>query len=133
KGKKMSTPRTPTRRDILATTATAGAMGLLGIQPAQAAESGAIHKEQKMTATDGAVRPFHFHASDEALADLKRRVQATKWPDREQVPDATQGVQLETMQKLAKYWATDHDWRKCEARINALPNFVTEIDGLDIH
>ena len=57
----------------------------------------------------------------------------TKWPDRETVPDATQGVQLATMQKLARYWATEHDWRKVEARLNALPQFITEIDGLDIH
>ncbi len=82
---------------------------------------------------DSTVHPFHFHAPDDALADLKRRISATKWPDSEQVPDASQGVQLATMQKLAQYWATEHDWRKCEAQINALPNFVTEIDGLDIH
>ncbi len=86
-----------------------------------------------MAATDSAIRPFHYKASNEELADLKRRVAATKWPDREQVPGDTQGVQLATMQKLAQYWATEHDWRKCEARIDALPNFMTEIDGLDIH
>ena len=80
-----------------------------------------------------AIRPFSFHAPDEELADLRRRINATKWPDREQVTDDSQGVQLATMQKLARYWATEHDWRKVEARLNALPNFVTEIDGLDIH
>jgi hypothetical protein len=64
---------------------------------------------------------------------LRQRIKATKWPEREQVADATQGVQLATMQKLAQYWANEHDWRKCEAKINAVPNFVTEIDGLDIH
>jgi pimeloyl-ACP methyl ester carboxylesterase len=79
------------------------------------------------------IRPFEFHATDEALADLKRRILATNWPDRETVPDDSQGVQLATMEKLADYWANDYDWRKCEARINALPNFLTEIDGLDIH
>jgi pimeloyl-ACP methyl ester carboxylesterase len=79
------------------------------------------------------IRQFEFHATDEALADLKRRILATNWPDRETVPDDSQGVQLATMQKLADYWANDYDWRKCEARINALPNFLTEIDGLDIH
>ena len=67
------------------------------------------------------------------LADLRRRIKATKWPERETVRDETQGVQLATMQKLAGYWGTDYDWRKAEARINAVPNFITEIDGLDIH
>src|SRR5215467_11850338 len=80
-----------------------------------------------------AIRPFKFHASDEALADLRRRINATKWPEKEQVPDESQGVRLATMQALAKYWGKDYDWRKCEAKLNALPQFVTEIDGLDIH
>jgi pimeloyl-ACP methyl ester carboxylesterase len=79
------------------------------------------------------IRPFHFNATDEQLADLRRRVAATKWPDRETVSDARQGVQLATMQKLAQYWATDYDWRKCEAKLNAIPQFVTTIDGVDIH
>ncbi|HEV7993978.1 MAG TPA: epoxide hydrolase [Gemmatimonadaceae bacterium] len=79
------------------------------------------------------IRPFHFTVSDADVADLRRRIKATKWPERETVSDTTQGVQLATMQKLAQYWADDHDWRKVEARINALPNFVTEIDGLDVH
>ena len=82
---------------------------------------------------DEAIRPFEFHASDEALADLRRRIDATRWPERETVGDGTQGVQLALMQKLAAYWATDYDWRRCEAQLNALPNFMTEIDGLDIH
>jgi hypothetical protein len=76
-----------------------------------------------------AIRPFHFEASQADLTDLRRRVSATKWPEQEQVSDATQGVQLATIQKLAQYWATQHDWRKCEAKINAIPNFITEIDG----
>jgi pimeloyl-ACP methyl ester carboxylesterase len=80
-----------------------------------------------------AIRPFRFNASEEALTDLRRRIAATRWPEKETVSDATQGVQLATMQKLAQYWATDYDWRKCEARLNAVPNFITEIDGLDIH
>ena len=80
-----------------------------------------------------AIRPFRVHVTDEELADLRRRIAATKWPDREQVPDASQGVQLATMQKLARYWETEYDWRRVEARLNALPNFVTEIDGIDIH
>jgi pimeloyl-ACP methyl ester carboxylesterase len=81
-----------------------------------------------------AVRPFQVMNVPEAeLADLRRRINATKWPERETVADATQGVQLATTQALARYWATDYDWRKCEARLQALPNFITEIDGLDIH
>ena len=79
------------------------------------------------------IRPFSFTASDEALADLRRRVNATQWPERETVTDASQGVQLATMRELARYWATDYDWRKVEARLHALPQFITEIDGLDIH
>lgn len=82
---------------------------------------------------DTSIRPFQFHASDEALAELKRRIAATKWPERETVPDATQGVNLATMQKLANYWETEHDWRKAEAKLNSYPQFVTNIDGLDIH
>jgi pimeloyl-ACP methyl ester carboxylesterase len=82
---------------------------------------------------DTAVRPFHYRATDEELADLKRRIKATRWPSRELVTDDTQGVQLATMQKLADYWANHYDWRKAEARINSYPNFVTNIDGLDIH
>jgi pimeloyl-ACP methyl ester carboxylesterase len=80
-----------------------------------------------------AIRPFHFSASDEALSDLRRRIQATRWPDRELVNDPSQGVQLATMRQLASYWATDYDWRRCEARLSALPQFITTIDGLDIH
>jgi pimeloyl-ACP methyl ester carboxylesterase len=79
------------------------------------------------------IRPFSFKAPKKDLDDLHRRVAATKWPDAEQVADDTQGVRLATMQKLAHYWAADYDWRKCEARLNALPQFLTEIDGLDIH
>ncbi|MFI5272881.1 MAG: epoxide hydrolase family protein [Ktedonobacterales bacterium] len=79
------------------------------------------------------VRPFSFTASDEALADLRRRVAAMRWPDKETVADQSQGVRLATTRELARYWATEYDWRKVEAKLNALPQFVTEIDGLDIH
>lgn len=84
-------------------------------------------------ATDGSIRPFHFRASDEALADLRRRIAATKWPSQELVADATQGVQLNTMRELARYWQTDYNWRTVESKLNALPMFVTTIDGVDIH
>src|ERR1700682_851282 len=80
-----------------------------------------------------AIRPFKVHYSDEPLADLKRRIAATRWPDKEFVSDEAQGVPLATMQKLARYWGSDYDWRKCEAKLNALPQFVTNIDGVDIH
>src|SRR6266478_10008471 len=84
-------------------------------------------------AQDTSIRPFHFTASDEALTDLRRRIAATRWPEKETVADASQGVQLATMQKLARYWGTDYDWRKGEAKLKAVPHFVTEIDGLDFH
>jgi pimeloyl-ACP methyl ester carboxylesterase len=91
-------------------------------------ESGAAATEDP-----NAIRPFHINIPESALADLRQRVLATRWPDKETVMDASQGVQLATMQKLARYWATDYDWRKCEAKLNALPQFITTIDGLDIH
>ena len=80
-----------------------------------------------------AIRPFNVNFPEAELTELRRRINATKWPERETVTDASQGVQLATSQALARYWGTDYDWRKCEARLNALPNFITEIDGLDIH
>ncbi len=80
-----------------------------------------------------AIRPFHVNIPEAELTELRRRINATKWPERETVADASQGVQLATIQALAQYWGTDYDWRKVEARLNALPNFITEIDGLDIH
>ena len=87
-----------------------------------------------MSPTDKtAIRPFQVNVPEAELTDLRRRVSATKWPERETVADDSQGVQLSTIQKLARYWATEHDWRKCEAKLNARPQFITEIDGLDIH
>jgi pimeloyl-ACP methyl ester carboxylesterase len=79
------------------------------------------------------IRPFHVDFPEEALEDLRRRVAATNWPEKETVADQSQGVPLAMTQEIARYWATDYDWRKCEARLNALPHFMTEIDGLDIH
>ena len=83
------------------------------------------------TATE--IRPFHVDIPDEALQDLRRRIAATNWPEKETVADASQGVPLATMQELARVWGTEYDWRRCEAQLNALPHFMTEIDGLDIH
>src|SRR2546425_79164 len=104
-------------------------------------KSGIDQKEDFMTQTSAtqpqtdktAIRPFQFNFPDAELAELRRRVNATRWPDREQVTDASQGVQLATMQKLGRYWGTDYDWRKGEAKLKAVPHFITEIDGLDIH
>ena len=79
------------------------------------------------------IRPFTFRAQQSALDEMRRRILATQWPEKETVPDQSQGVPLATMRELARYWATDYDWRKVEATLNALPQFVTEIDGLDIH
>src|SRR5438552_1501297 len=80
-----------------------------------------------------AIRPFNVNFPEAELTELRRRINAAKWPERETVTDATQGVQLATTEALARYWGRDYDWRKCEARLNALPQFITEIDGLDIH
>ena len=87
-----------------------------------------------MTKTEAsAIRPFHVSFPEAELTELRRRVNATRWPERETVTDATQGVQLATVQKLADYWGKDYEWSKCEAKLKALPHFITEIDGLDFH
>jgi pimeloyl-ACP methyl ester carboxylesterase len=109
----------PTRRTLLATAAAAGAVGLA--PPTRRAASG-----------DDTIRPFRIDVAEADLVDLRRRVRATRWPDRETVADQSQGVQLEKLRALVAYWGTDYDWRKVEARLNALPQFVTTIDGLDI-
>jgi pimeloyl-ACP methyl ester carboxylesterase len=85
------------------------------------------------TSTRFALRPFHINVPEAELTELRRRITATKWPERETVTDDSQGVRLATTQALARYWATEYDWRKVEARLNALPQFMTEIDGLDTH
>jgi pimeloyl-ACP methyl ester carboxylesterase len=94
--------------------------------------SGSKQKESA-PAEKNAIRPFHVNVPEVDLTELRRRIKVTKWPERETVPDASQGVQLATMQALARYWATEYDWRKVEAKLNALPQYITEIDGLDIH
>ena len=93
----------------------------------------ATQRSSTLTADKNAVRPFQATFPEAELTELRRRIDATKWPERETVADASQGVQLKTMQQLARYWGTDYDWRKCEAKLSALPQFITEIDGLDIH
>src|SRR6187397_1421619 len=90
-----------------------------------------VPTETRAAAT--AIRRFQVSIPEDDLVELRRRVEATRWPSKELVADASQGVQLATMRELARYWAADHDWRRCEARLNALPQFMTEIDGVDIH
>ncbi len=95
--------------------------------------TGATQRVSEQSADQNAIRPFQIDVPKAELSELRRRINATQWPERETVPDATQGVQLATMQALARYWATEYDWRRIEAKLNALPQFLTEIDGLDIH
>src|SRR5258706_2234542 len=104
------------------------------------AKSDTAQKENTVTQTgttpvadNTAIRTFHVKFPETEITDLRKRINATKWPDRETVTDASQGVQLATTQKLARYWGTDYDWHKCQARLSALPQFMTNIDGLDIH
>ncbi|VVD83056.1 multidrug MFS transporter [Pandoraea aquatica] len=120
---------------VLAVTTALASIGMFmpawasAAQPSQAAPSASASTQ----AVDTSIRPFQFHASEQSLKDLRQRIAATKWPSRELVNDGTQGVQLETMKKLAQYWANDYDWRRVESKLNALPQFVTNIDGVDIH
>jgi pimeloyl-ACP methyl ester carboxylesterase len=92
-----------------------------------------LEKSEQARKKEPSIRPFHVHVREAELTELRRRIKATRWPERETVDDASQGVQLATMHALASYWATEYDWRACEARLNAVPQFITEIDGLDIH
>ncbi|MFD5753852.1 epoxide hydrolase family protein [Streptomyces sp. NPDC127044] len=124
------------RRTFLSTSAAAtaatiaGSIGLFPARPAAAAEGGGADPGRPVTAS---VRPFHVRFPERDIAELRRRVISARWPDRETVADQAQGVQLATVQELARYWASGYDWRKVEAKLNALPQFMTEIDGLDIH
>ena len=124
-------PTPPTRRDFLAASAAAGVASVLPALLVSADD--ALGQPSKQGGSADAIRPFSVDFPEDALVDLRRRIKATKWPDQEQVTDDSQGVRLATAQKLARYWATEHDWRKVEVRLNALPNFITNIDGLDIH
>jgi pimeloyl-ACP methyl ester carboxylesterase len=128
----------PTWRNFLVTLAAVGAFGLVLLaapsyaQTVPSADAQASVSGLGAAVEDNAVRPFHVNVPEEALVDLRRRIAATRWPDRETINDRSQGVQLATMQELVRYWGTDYDWRKAEAKLNALPQFVTTIDGVDI-
>jgi pimeloyl-ACP methyl ester carboxylesterase len=113
----------PTRRNLLLAAAAAGASSVLPVPRGWGSEGPASE----------AIRPLRIDVPEDALVDLRRRIAATRWPDKETVGDQSQGVRLATTQEVARYWLTGHDWRKVEARLNALPQFMTEIDGLDIH
>jgi pimeloyl-ACP methyl ester carboxylesterase len=113
----------PNRRQLLSTAATGLAAAAIGAFPASAAESPASE----------AIRPFRVNIAEADLTDLRRRLAATRWPEKETVTDDSQGVPLAMLRDLVRHWQTDYDWRKVEARLNALPQFITEIDGLDIH
>jgi pimeloyl-ACP methyl ester carboxylesterase len=124
------------RRSVrAASTAAALMIAVVGAGCAGSVPTATTHgsSARSSSAGTGVIRPFRAHVADTAVADLRRRVAATRWPDRETVADQSQGVRLEKIQALVRYWGTDYDWRKAEAKLNALPQFVTEIDGLDIH
>ena len=125
-----------TRRDSLTLGAASIAASLLPLSALTAtrtASSPSDRLKERTMADKTALRPFQVNFPERELAELRKRIDATRWPERETVDDASQGVQLATIQKLARYWATDYHWRKCEARLNAQPQFMTEIDGLDIY
>ena len=123
----------PTRRSLLAGSAATGAVSLLPIHFVAARAQSKQGRSPLGTTKADAILPFRVNFRDEDLANLRRRLAATRWPTKELVEDRSQGVQLATLRELARYWATEYDWRKCEARLNALPQFMTEIDGVDIH
>jgi pimeloyl-ACP methyl ester carboxylesterase len=117
-----------------AATVAAGALGLLDFSRRSKAMTEAPTEVAQPTGSDKTdIRRFRVNVPEAELTELRRRINATRWPEPETVGDASQGVQLATVQALARYWATDYDWRKVEAKLNALPQFITEIDGLDIH
>jgi pimeloyl-ACP methyl ester carboxylesterase len=141
---------TMTFEEVQRSVAVASALGVLLLaSPGYAQTVAAATKERTMStqvqyttptavqpraaAEDTTLRPFQFHAPEAALVELRRRIQATQWPEKETVTDDSQGVPLAAIQQLARYWSTDYDWRKAEARLNVLPQFMTNVDGLDIH
>lgn len=131
----MSSHVLPFGRRLFMGTSIAGVFGLLlpGLAQAASADAPTSGGEAAEAPASAAIRPFRYRAPDEALADLKRRIKATRWPSRELVADDTQGVRLGTMQRLADYWANQYDWRRAEADLARYPQFVTNIDGVDIH
>jgi len=133
-----STSSSPTRRSFLEGSAATGAVSFLPMHFVAAPDVSASEKAKQEGSPMGrtradAILPFRVNAPGGDLADLRRRLVATRWPTKELVEDRSQGVQLATLRALARYWSTEYDWRKCEARLNALPQFMTKIDGVEIH
>src|SRR5260370_23235619 len=106
---------------------------MIDMTPADANGEDTIMSDTTTASAESAVRPFRIEVPQGEIDELRRRINATRWPTRELVTDRSQGVQLAAIQNLARYWTTEYDWRRCEARLNALPQFKTEIDGLNIH
>src|SRR5689334_747855 len=127
------------RRLLCAATTSIAVAGAAGLLPALVDSAGdalgqpSQQGASQIAAKADAIRPFSVNFPDEALAELRRRIAATRWPDRETVNDRSQGIQLAEFQQLLLYWATGYDWRKAEAKLNALPQFMTTIDDVDIH
>jgi pimeloyl-ACP methyl ester carboxylesterase len=124
--------RASLRHALLTTSVSLATLGLALHAGPTFAQTVATPPSASVAAQDTAIRPFRVNVPEAALADLRRRIAATRWPDRETVSDQSQGVQLATLQELVRYWGTDYDWRKAEARLNALPQFITTVDGVDI-
>lgn len=131
--KQDTPPLSYSRRRVIGGAAAAAVASAFGLISCSKEEPQMATNPKEVTDSVLPIRPFTVNIPNDDLIDLRRRINATRWPDRETVQDSTQGVQLATIQKLAKHWANDYDWRKTEARINAVPNYVTNIDGLDIH
>jgi pimeloyl-ACP methyl ester carboxylesterase len=135
----MSAAASNHRRTVLVTSVAASAIALVlpaassPAQPVAAAERGAAASPEKPIAGAGEIRPFRVAVPEAALVDLRRRIAATRWPDRETVPDRSQGAQLAKLRELVRYWGSGYDWRKAEAKLNALPQFTTTIDGVSVH
>src|SRR5476649_631104 len=126
-------PPSPSRRRFVSAAAAAVAAGSLSQLAFAETNQTITDVAQSASGDKTAIRPLRVHAPESQLIDLRRRIKATRWPERETVTDDSQGVPLAMIQELARHWSTDYDWRKCEAKLNALPQFITEIDGLDIH
>src|SRR5262245_40107581 len=123
-----------TRRSLIVGSAATSAVSLLPMHSVDARDAKSQQKGSAIGTTKAdAILPFRINVPDKVLANLRRRLSATRWPTKELVEDRSQGVQLATLRALARYWSTGYDWRKCEARLNALPQFRTTIDGVNIH
>jgi pimeloyl-ACP methyl ester carboxylesterase len=129
----LSTPQSQSRRRFVGVAAATLAAGSLSQLAFAETKQAIVDVDPAPDGANTAIRRLHIHVPEAQLTDLRRRIKATRWPDKETVSDDTQGVPLAMIQELARHWSTDYDWRRCEAKLNALPNFVTEIDGVDIH